>query len=76
MDSRMGKSWGVSKLAPLTGVVDAIRALLQTSWALLGKSAKTCAFLIFLDNADINITFTVVASPIAIILDMGNVIPF
>ena len=56
--------------------MDAIRALLQTSWALLGKSAQTCAVLIVLDNANITITFTVVASPIAIILDMGNVIPF
>ena len=67
---------GASKPAPLTGVVDAIRALLQTSWALLGKSAQTCAVLIVLDIANITITFTVVASPIAIILDMGNVLPF
>ena len=67
---------GASKPAPLTGVVDAIRALLQTSWALLGKSAQTCAVLIVLDNANLTIAFTVVASPIAIILDMGNVVPF
>ena len=67
---------GASKPAPLTGVVDAIRALLQTSWALLGKSAQTCAVLIVLDTANITITFTVVASPIAIILDMGNLVPF
>ena len=67
---------GASKPAPLTGVVDAIRALLQTSWALLGKSAQTCAVLIVLDLANMTITFTVVASPIATNLEMGDVVPF
>ena len=56
--------------------MDAIRALLQTSWVLLGKSAQTCAALIVLDTANITIIFTVVARPIAIILDMGIVVPF